>query len=128
MGKNGKLGRVHLSVNLTDKGQIDTGGELDTGWLIWIVFATSNPQTVDSVLMDSLMNEYEGNVVNGDSTDHDRPILQHATHMSWTDDCAVPVAHHDIVAILETVRARPVTNALLALLEFFEQPKIPGDY
>ena len=44
--------------------------------------------------------------------------------MPWADDCAIPVAHHDIVAILEAVRARAVADALLALLELLEQPEI----
>ncbi len=43
-----------------------------------------------------------------------------ATYVSWTNNRAIPVAHHDIVAVLQTVRARPITNAFLALFKFFE--------
>ncbi len=39
--------------------------------------------------------------------------------MSWTDDGPVPVAHHDIVAIFETVRAGSVSDSFFALFEFF---------
>ena len=49
------------------------------------------------------------------------------THMSWANDSAVPVAHHDIVAVLETVRARSIADALLALLELLEQSEIAGN-
>jgi hypothetical protein len=38
--------------------------------------------------------------------------------VSWTDDGAVPVGHEDIVAILEPVGARSISDALLALFEF----------
>ena len=56
-----------------------------------------------------------------DTGDHER------TYVSWADDCAVPVAHHDIVSILETIGARAVADALLALLELLEETEIPGD-
>lgn len=45
--------------------------------------------------------------------------------MSRANDRAVPVGHHDIVSILETVRARAIANALLALLQFFQEAEIP---
>lgn len=45
--------------------------------------------------------------------------------MTRTDDSAVPIAHHDIVAVFETIGARAIANALLALLELFQQTKIP---
>ena len=38
--------------------------------------------------------------------------------MSWTDDGTVPVRHEDIVAVLEAIGARSVSDALLTLLEF----------
>jgi len=38
--------------------------------------------------------------------------------VSWTDDGTVPVRHEDIVAVLEAIGARSVSDALLALLEF----------
>lgn len=39
------------------------------------------------------------------------------THVPRTDDGAVPLLHEDVVAVREAVRARPVSDALLALLE-----------
>lgn len=44
--------------------------------------------------------------------------------MSWTDDGAVPVAHHDIVAIFQTIRTRPVSDSLFTLFQLFEQLEI----
>ena len=48
-----------------------------------------------------------------------------ATYVPWANDGAVPVAHHDIVSILETVRTRAVSDTLLALLELFQETEIP---
>ena len=44
--------------------------------------------------------------------------------MTGTDDCAGPIAHEDIVAILETVRARTITDTLLTLLELLEESEV----
>jgi hypothetical protein len=44
--------------------------------------------------------------------------------MSWTDDGAIPVGHHDIVAIFQAVRARTIADALFALFEFFEELEV----
>jgi len=44
--------------------------------------------------------------------------------MSRADNGAVPVAHRDIVAILETVRAGAVSDTLLALLKLFQEAKV----
>ena len=44
--------------------------------------------------------------------------------MAGADDGAVPLAHEDVVAVLEAVGARAVADALLALLELFEQAEI----
>lgn len=43
-----------------------------------------------------------------------------STDMSGTNDRAIPLAHHDIVSILETVRAGAVADTLLAFFELFE--------
>ena len=59
-----------------------------------------------------------------DGNDRAETRVRRGAYMSWADDCAIPVAHHDIVAILEAVRARAVADALLALLELLEQPEI----
>jgi hypothetical protein len=47
--------------------------------------------------------------------------------MTWTDDSAVPVTHHDIVAILQAVRTGAITDAFLALLELLEKTKVTGN-
>ena len=44
--------------------------------------------------------------------------------MAWTNDGAVPVGHEDVIAILETVRARSIADALLSLFEFLEQAEV----
>jgi len=48
-------------------------------------------------------------------------------YVSRADYGAVPVAHQDIIAIFEAVRARAVADALLALLELLEKTEIPGN-
>jgi hypothetical protein len=45
-------------------------------------------------------------------------------YVPWADDRAVPVAHQDIVAVLEPIRARAIADALLALLELLEKAEI----
>jgi hypothetical protein len=40
--------------------------------------------------------------------------------MARADDSTIPVAHHDIVAIFKPIRARPITDAFLALLQLFK--------
>jgi hypothetical protein len=46
------------------------------------------------------------------------------TYVAWTNDGAVPVGHEDVIAIFETVRARPIADALLAFFEFLEQAEV----
>ena len=48
--------------------------------------------------------------------------------MSWTDDGAVPMAHHDIVSVLETVGARAIADTLLALLELLQEAEVSWNY
>lgn len=38
--------------------------------------------------------------------------------MTRADDGTIPVGHHEIVAIFEAVRAAPIADSLLALLQF----------
>jgi len=70
---------------------------MDRRWLVWITVAALYLQRVDPVLV---------------------------YRVAWTDDGAVPVGHEDIIAIFETVRARSIANALLALFEFLEQAEV----
>ena len=44
--------------------------------------------------------------------------------MPRTNDRPIPVAHHDIVRIIEAVRTRAIPDPLLALLELFEELKV----
>ena len=57
-------------------------------------------ETVDAVHVNCLKKFY-GNrkfrLINGKDIQ--------GTYVSWTNDSAVPVVHHDIVAILETIGA-----------------------
>lgn len=48
--------------------------------------------------------------------------------MSRANNCAIPVAHHNIITILETVRARAIPDALLTLLEFLQKAEITRYY
>ena len=43
--------------------------------------------------------------------------------MSRTNYCPYPVAHLDIFAIREAIRARAVSDSLLTLLELLEKPE-----
>ena len=47
-----------------------------------------------------------------------RKEREERTYVSWADDGTVPVRHEDIVAVLEAIGARSVSDALLALLKF----------
>ena len=59
-----------------------------------------------------------------DESDQEIDCPKSDAYMPGANNCALPMAHHDIVSILETIRARAITDALLALLELFEQSKI----
>ena len=50
-----------------------------------------------------------------------------STYVPRSEDGSVPVAHHDVVAIGESVAAGAIANALLALLELFHQLEITGN-
>lgn len=47
--------------------------------------------------------------------------------MAWTDDSPRPIGHHQVIAVLETVRARSITDPLFALFELFQKAEIPGN-
>ena len=53
-------------------------------------------------------------IVGGERREGER---EERTYVSWTDDGTVPVRHEDIVAVLEAIGARSVSDALLTLLE-----------
>ena len=62
-----------------------------------------------------------------DSTDRGVAFRNKSAYMSRSNDCAVPVAHHDIVSVLETIRAGAIADALLAFLELFKQAEVARD-
>jgi len=53
----------------------------------------------------------------------DRGILG-GTYMARANNGSIPIAHHDILAVLQAIRARAITNAFLAFLEFFKEAEI----
>lgn len=58
----------------------------------------------------------------------DASLIDWGTYMAWADDRAIPLAHHDIVSILQTVRAGPITDAFLTFLELLEKAEIAGNW
>ena len=90
-----QLVRVHLAVLLVDERQVYARNELDIRSHIGVVIATGDLQTVDSVLVNSLIEEINTNW----SVIHCKD-----TYVPRTDDSAVPVAHQDVVPILQTIR------------------------
>lgn len=50
------------------------------------------------------------------------------SYMSWSDDSSIPVGHHDIVAIFETVRTGAIADSLFTFFEFFEEFKVTWDW
>jgi len=97
VGENWELVWVDLSVYLGDEWEVHPRQELDVWVFVRITLATVDLQAVNAVLVHG---------------------------MSRADDCPVPVAHHDIVRIVEAVRTRAVSDALLALLELLEKPEV----
>ena len=50
------------------------------------------------------------------------------TYMPRANDGPIPVTHHDIVAIFQTVRARAIAYTFLAFLELLKKTEISGNY
>ena len=113
-GQNWELVWVDLSVFLGDEWEIHAGRKLDGRWLIRVRFATVDLQTVNAILVHGL-----------GMPSAPRKLHNAATYMSRADDCPVPIAHHDIVRIVEAIRTRSISDPFLALLELLEEPKVP---
>jgi len=96
-GKDREFGWVDFAVLLIDEREVHTREELDVRSNIGVRWSAGNLKTVDAVLVNCLR----------DCMGNQRPYIKisRGTYVSWTDNGAVPVAHHDIVAILETVGA-----------------------
>jgi len=84
-----------------DKRQIYTGEERYLRREIGVFVATCDLEAVDAVLVHAV---------------------------PWTDDGPVPVMHHDIVAVLQTVRDRSIADSLFSLLELFEETKVARNF
>jgi len=98
ISQNRKLGGIDLPVRLGDKWEVHPGQELDVWWPVGVTLATMDLQTVNAILVHGMSGAY---------------------------DCPIPVAHHDIVSILEAIGTRAVSDPLLALLQLLEKPKVP---
>ena len=86
---------------------------MDVWWFVRVTLATVDLDTVNAVLVSGL----------GISSTS-RKLQSVATYVSGTNDCPYPVAHRDIVAILEAIRTRAVSNSLLTLLELLEKLEV----
>jgi len=84
---------VDLSVQLGDEWEVHARQKLDARRFIRVFLATGDLQTVNPVLVYGL------GMALAPRKHYDAP-----TYMPRSDDCPVPVAHHDIVRIIEAVR------------------------
>lgn len=50
------------------------------------------------------------------------------TYMAGANDGSIPVAHQDVIAILQAIGARPIADTFLALFEFFKEAEISRDW
>ena len=91
--KNWEFAWVDLSVCLGDEREIYTRQKLDIWRFVRVTLATVDPQAVNPVLVYGLGVSLAP-----------RKLQNVVTHMSRTDDCPVPVAHHNILPILEAIR------------------------
>lgn len=103
------------------KRQVDARDELGRWWVIRVFLPASDLQAVNTIFMYRLQSPH------GSGHDSDGYGINSA-YMTGTDDGAVPVAHHDIVAIFETVRARAVSDSFFALFKLLEQAKVSRDW
>lgn len=97
-GENREFGWVDFTVLLIDEREVHARKELDVWSNIGVRWAACNLKTVDAVLVDCLRDCMTISL-------YQREEISKGTYVSWTNNSAVPVAHHDIVAILETVGA-----------------------
>jgi len=75
MSKDINLAGIDFPIGLVHEWQIDFGYELNLGWLIGIRLPTNDLETVDAIFMYG---------------------------MTWTNDSAIPLTHHNIVPILQS--------------------------
>lgn len=101
LSKAGQLGRINLSTSLVNAWNVDTRDELNRRRVVRVIGAAVDVDTVYPVLMDAVRR---------------------------SKDCSVPVAHHHIFSIRETIGACLCSQTLLTLLQLFEESKIPGNF
>jgi len=92
-----KLGSIDLPGRLGDEWEVHPRQELDVWWPVGVTLAAIDLQTVNAILVYGV---------------------------SGTNNCPIPVAHHDIVSILEAIGTRAVSDPLLALLELLEKLEV----
>lgn len=120
MSENSELMRVDFAIDLVHEGQVHAGHELNKGSLIGVRLAAHDLKAVYTILVHSLCRRYSEN--------RDASTIVRGTYVAGADDRAVPLAHHDIVSVLQTVRAGPIADAFLTFLELFEKEEIAGNW
>lgn len=50
------------------------------------------------------------------------------TYMTRSNNGSIPVAHEDIIAVLQPIRARAIADTFLTLLEFFKEAEISWNW
>lgn len=73
-----QLAQIHLSVPRIHTGGVDPAHERHLWWYVRVLVATTNLEAVDAVFVDRVRG---------------------------SENCAVPVGHADVVALVQTVRA-----------------------
>lgn len=86
---------------------------MDVWWPVGVTIATIDLQTVNAILMYGLY-----------VPSAHRKLQKIVAYVSGTNNCPIPVAHHDIVSILEAIGTRAVSDPLLALLELLEKLEV----
>lgn len=89
-----------MSVGLVDAGEIDTRQEKHSWGHIGVLFAAVDLEAVNPVLVD---------------------------RVAGSEDGGVPVGHHDVVIVGQTVAAGVIAEALLSLLELLQELKVTWD-
>lgn len=95
----GAAGNKNLAIANVDIGEVDLRDEVNHGWLIWVGVAAVNFNTVDTILVIALRfnSRLAGRLFIGG-----KDML---THVRRTEDRGIPVRHHHIISLNETVRA-----------------------
>lgn len=95
----GATGEKNLAIARVDIGEVDPRDEVNNGWLIRVGVAAVNFDTVDTILMSALRfnSRLAGRLFIGGK--------DMSTHVRRTEDRGIPVRHHHVISLNETVRA-----------------------